>query len=73
MTMLASGSTILSMGTKTRKLRKGTLVSKETVMRSRVVLTNKINKKSMNGRIILSVNHSGKLLVDRPKLKRILH
>jgi len=63
--MLALGSTILSMGTMTRKLKKGTLVSKETVMRNRVVLTNKINKKSTNGRIILSANHSGKLLVDR--------
>jgi hypothetical protein len=38
------------------------LVSKETTMRNGDVLT---SMKSTNGRIKLSANHSGKLLVDR--------
>ena len=68
MTMLASGSTILSMGTKTRKLRKGTLVSKEATMCSGNVFTSRIGTKSTNGRIKLSANHGGELLIDRQKL-----
>ena len=66
--MLTLGNTILSMSTGAGKLSKCTLISKKTAMRARNVLAGRISSESKNGRVKLSVNHSGKLLIDGQKL-----
>ena len=58
------GNTVLSMSTRARELRKSALCSKKTTMRIRNVLASKISTESTNGRIKLSANHSGELLID---------
>jgi len=49
-------------------LGKGTLVGKKTAMHTRNVLASRISSESTNGRIKMSANHSGKMLIDRHKL-----
>jgi len=64
MTMLTLNNTILSMSTRAGELRKSAMCSKKTTRRIRNVLASRISTESTNGRIKLSANHSGELLID---------
>ena len=60
-TMLTLSDTIWSMSTRIGQLRKSTVVSEITQMHIRNVFTSRVSRKSMNGRIKLSAQHTDKL------------
>jgi len=66
--MLTLGNTILSMSTRMGELRKSAQCSKKMTTHIKNVLASRINMENMNGRIKLSANHGGELLIDRQKL-----
>ena len=60
-TMLTLSDTMWSMSTRIGQLRKSTVVSEITQMHIRNVFTSRVSRKSMNGRIKLSAQHTNKL------------